>query len=98
MRYFRAIPAVYAAVCEQLDLAYGYPNYEMKTLRTLPLASELPGDDQGRVYLAIEKRFCEFDLPSQLLPELLSSGMVEEITAAQFDAVDPHSIPPKQWV
>jgi hypothetical protein len=49
----------------------------MKTLRTLPLASELPSDDQGRVYLAIDQRFCEFDLPSQLLPELLASGAIE---------------------
>jgi hypothetical protein len=95
MRYFRSTPAVYAAICSQLDAAYGYPNEAMKTLRTLPLASELPSDDQGRVYVCIEQRFCEFDLPSQLLPELLSSGAVEEVTAADYDAVDPYSIPPK---
>jgi hypothetical protein len=95
MRYFRASPAVYAAICSQLDAAYGSPNEATKTLRTLPLASDLPSDDQGRVYVAIEQRFCEFDLPSQLLPELLSSGAVQEVTAADYDAVDPFSIPPK---
>lgn len=83
-RYFRAAPAVYASVCAQLDAAYGYPNAETKTLRTLPLASELPSDEQGRVYLAIDSEYCDFILPGQLLPDLLDSGAVEELTAEQY--------------
>jgi hypothetical protein len=94
IRYFRSAPAVYAAICAQLDAAYGYPNEATKTLGTLPLAADLPSDEQGRLYLAVEERFCEFDLPSQLLPQLLASGAVEEVTAADYDAVDPFSIPP----
>lgn len=42
MRYFRATPTVYADICAQLDAAYGYPNAETKTERTLPLVAELP--------------------------------------------------------
>ena len=87
MRYFRALPAVYASICSQLDAAYGYPNAETKTERTLPLASELPADGQGRLYLAVDAAYCEFILPGEMLPELLASGAVEELTAAQYEAV-----------
>jgi hypothetical protein len=90
MRYFRASPAVYADICAQLDAAYGYPNPETKTLRTLPLVADLPSDDQGRVYLAISSEYCDYILPSQMLPELIASGAVEEITAEQYAA----SLPP----
>ena len=85
MRYFRSTPAVYADICAQLDAAYGYPNAETKTERTLPLS--LPADNQGRVYLAISADYCDYNLPSEMLPQLLATGLVEEITAAQYAAV-----------
>jgi hypothetical protein len=91
MRYFRSTPDVYTAVCVQLDAAYGYPNAETKTLRSLPLADDLPSDDQGRVYLAITADYCDYILPSQLLPELLASGAVEEIDEAAYWAIMPPS-------
>jgi hypothetical protein len=89
MRYFRSTPSVYATICQQLDEAYGYPNAETKTLRTLPLASELPSDGQGRVYLAVSDEYCEYVLPSQMLPQLLASGAVEEVSEAQYKALMP---------
>lgn len=89
MRYFRSTPAVYADICTQLDAAYGYPNAETKTERTLPLSLSLPMDNQGRVYLAISAAYCEHNLPAELLPQLIASGLVEEITAAEYAAVLP---------
>jgi hypothetical protein len=89
MRYFRSAPAVYADICAQLDAAYGYPNPETKTLRSLPLAAELPADGQGRVYLAVSAEYCDFNLPSELLPQLIAAGLVEEITDEQYAAVLP---------
>jgi hypothetical protein len=89
MRFFRSLPAVYEQLNAQLDAAYGYPNAETKTLRTLPLAEELLSDDQGRVYLAISAEYCEFNLPSEMLPQLLASGAVEEIDEAAYRAVMP---------
>ena len=83
-RYFRASTSVYAGVCQQLDAAYGYPNAETKTERALPLASELPSDSQGQVYLAIDSAYCDFILPGQMLPDLLASGTVQEVTAEQY--------------
>lgn len=91
MRYFRSTPAVYASICAQLDASYGYPNAETKTERALPLASDLPSDDEGRVYLSISADYCDYILPSQLLPELLASGAVEEIDAAAYEAILPPS-------
>jgi len=81
MRYFRTTPAVYASICSQLDTAYGYPNAETKTERTLP---ELAPHADGWVYLAIDAAYCEYILPSQLLSDLLASGAVEEITEDEY--------------
>jgi hypothetical protein len=89
MRYFRATPAVYADICAQLDAAYGYPNAETKTQRSLPLADHLPTDGQGRVYLSVSAEYCDYNLPGELLPQLLAAGLVEELTAAQYAAVLP---------
>jgi hypothetical protein len=89
MRYFRSTPAVYADICSQLDAAYGYPNEATKTLRALPLTETLPTDEQGRVYLAIQSEYCEYVLPSEMLPQLLASGAVEEVNEAAYRALLP---------
>jgi hypothetical protein len=89
MRYFRSTTAVYADICAQLDAAYGYPNPETKTDRSLPLAANLPADGQGRVYLAVSAEYCEYNLPSEMLPQLIAAGLVEEVTASQYAAALP---------
>ena len=89
MRYFRSTPAVYQQIGAQLDAAYGYPNAETKTLRTLPLVDDVPTDNQGRVYLAMPAAYCDYDLPSQILPALIASGAVEEITEDEYRSVLP---------
>lgn len=89
MRYFRATPAIYADICAQLDTAYHYPNAETKTERTLPLVADLPSDNQGRVYLAISADYCEYNLPAEMLPQLLAAGLVEELSEAEYRAVLP---------
>ncbi|NBW14453.1 MAG: hypothetical protein EBR82_41285 [Caulobacteraceae bacterium] len=89
IRYFRSAVAVYQGVCDALDAAYGYPRPETLTDRTLPLVGSLPTDETGRVYLAVSAEYCEFNLPSELLPQLLASGQVEEITAEEYGAVLP---------
>lgn len=89
MRYFRAAKSVYADICAQLDQAYGYPNAVTLTQRTLPLAGDLPSDNQGRVYLAVDSAYCDYDIPSRLLSELIAAGLVDELTAAQYAAALP---------
>lgn len=89
VRYFRAMPPVYAEVCSQLDTAYGYPNQQTLTYRALPLADTLLVDEQGRIYLEVLAEYCEFNLPVELLPQLLADGLVEELTQAQWDELFP---------
>jgi hypothetical protein len=89
MRYFRSTIDVYEDINAQLDAEYGYPNEATKTLRTLPLAVNQPTDEQGRVNLAIAAEYCEYDLPGELLPQLIAAGLVEEITEAQYTALLP---------
>jgi hypothetical protein len=91
-RYFRATFGAYAAICAQLDAAYGYPRPETLTDRTLPAADSLPTDEIGRVYLAVSAAYCDYVLPSHLLPELLLAGTVEEVTADDYAAVLPEDI------
>ena len=89
MKFFRSTIDAYASICSQLDAAYGYPNAETKTIRTLPSEDVLPKDEQGRVYLSVSSAYCDFVLPSQMLPQLLASGAVEEITEAEYLAALP---------
>ena len=87
MRYFRSAPAVYLFICQQLDAAYEYPNTATKTERALPVVGDLPADDQGRVYLAIAAEYCKYELPSRMLPQLISGGAIEEIDSVTYLAV-----------
>lgn len=92
-RYFRSTPAVYVDVCAQLDAAWGYPNAETKTQRALPLVEELPTDNQGRVLLSVAAQYCEYNLPGELLPQLIEAGLVEEMSAEQYAALLPTPMP-----
>ena len=88
-RFFRSTDAVYDAIRSQLDEAYGYPNAETKTLTSITPAADALHDAQGRVYLAIAADYCDYNLPAELLPQLLSSGAVEDITEADYLALLP---------
>ncbi len=72
-----------------LDGEWGYPNEETKTSTALPPALECPHDEQGRVYLAVDSAYCDYILPSQILPSLIESGAVEEISEASYAAILP---------
>jgi hypothetical protein len=82
-RYFTAVPEVYEAVSAQLDAAYGYPKPETRTERALPMSSDLP-NIKGLLYLAVDATYCDYNLPSELLPQLIDAGLVVEITEAQY--------------
>ena len=92
MRYFRSTPAIYESVRAQLDAAWGYPNAETKTLTAIHPVVDLPADSQGRVYLAISAGYCEYILPSEMLPQLLASGAVEEVDEAAYAAALPSPV------
>lgn len=88
-RYFAASPAVYESVRSQLDAAWGHPDGVTETaFQPVGLA---PRDATGLALLAVWSSFCEMADVAAVLPGLLESGAVEEITAAEFDACQPPS-------
>jgi hypothetical protein len=88
MRFFRtANHALYETIRLDLDAAWGLPREGQETCYT-PLAQALR-DPQGRVLLAVNDEFCEFQQVAAILPSLLSSGVIEEIDAATYRASLP---------
>ena len=94
MRHFRATVDTYLVICASMDQAYGYPNAATKTERALPVPSSLPVDSSGRLYLAVSKEQCGFLWPSQMLPQLIGSGAIEEVTEVAYLAALPQSPSP----
>jgi len=88
-RYFRSTDEVLSLVNAQLDAAYGYPNEATRTSTALPPAAECPHDAEGRVYLAVDGAYCDFILPSEMLPQLIDSGVAEEIDEATYQSILP---------
>ena len=76
------------AVCEQvragLDAAWGHPTADGQTLTCFQPAAELPHDASGRPMLAVDVPFLEYEAVAAMLPDLLASGAVWEITREQF--------------
>lgn len=90
MRYFRAATTgVYEAVRSDLDAVWGYPNSTTKTSTSIPPGSVAPTDAAGRVYFVASPAECEYPAIAERLPALLASGMVQEVTAAEFAAQFP---------
>ena len=92
MRYFRATETVYEQARAALDAAWGLPN-ALGTQTCIEPAVTSPRDAQGRVLLAVHDEFSSFPPAAELLPQLLASGAVEEITAAEYQAAIEQPIP-----
>jgi hypothetical protein len=80
-RFFR-IPddSAYEALRLQLDAAWGH---EPPTTCVDP-AESAPRDAEGRILLAVRPEFLAFDAVAAILPQLLASGVVEEIDESQY--------------
>jgi hypothetical protein len=91
MRYFRceAGDEAYEQARLTLDAAWGHPNAETKTVTCIDPAAVAPRDKQGRVMLATSEEFCEYAAAAQMLASVLSSGVIEEISAADYFAEMP---------
>jgi len=93
VRYFRSTAAVYESVRSELNAAWGYPNAETKTETAIPPAALLPTDSQSRVYLAVPDDYAAYEAVAALLPSLLESGAIQEITATEYSDVLPKPEP-----
>jgi len=84
-RFFAASAATYESMRNTLDAAWGLPN-DKGTATCICPAETAPRDAQGRVVLAVRQEFCGWEPAARLLPELLASGQVAEITEAEYRA------------
>lgn len=82
-RYFRAVEQVYEQVRASLDAAWGHPGPVAETC--FEPAATAPRDAEGRVLLAVNAEFCEYEAVAALLPGLLASDAVEEISGTAYD-------------
>jgi len=83
MRYFRTdSDEVYEQARLTLDAAWGHE--PPKTC--IQPAATAPRDSQGRIVLAVNDEFATYSVAVDLLPQLLASGVVEEIDAATYHA------------
>jgi hypothetical protein len=85
-RFLKASPAVYAEVLATLDAAWGFPKDGFAHC-FLPL--DYAPQSGGFAYLAIQAADAEMEPAAPMLPALLSSGQVAEVTAAEYLAAMP---------
>jgi hypothetical protein len=87
-RYFRiADAAIYESLRLQLDAAWGHPTPGGDTITCVNPAAVAPRDSVGRILLSVRGEFAEYEPAASMLPELLASGEVEEISAADYQPV-----------
>lgn len=89
MRFFRSDVATYEQVRVALDAAWGH----VAPTTCIEPAATAPRDSQGRVVLAVNDEFCTYSVAAELLPQLLASGAVEEITEAEYQAAIQTPVP-----
>lgn len=86
-RFFRtADEPLYENVRLSLDAAWGLDAHGCTCFA--PVA-EAPRDQQGRVVLAVDAEFCDYEAVAAVLPGLLESGAVEEISEDEYRASLP---------
>ena len=86
MRYFRCLAGdeAYEQIRTTLDVVWGHPNPETKTVTCIDPAAVAPRDTQGRIMLATSEAFCEYAAAAQMISSVLSSGVIEEIDEATY--------------
>ena len=90
MRFFRTADAgLYESIRLQLDAAWGHPTPDGQTVTCFDPVAVAPRDAAGRVLLAVNDEFCDYEAVAAVLPGLLASGAVEEIDAAAYQPVAP---------
>ena len=85
MRFFRtADETLYESIRVQLDAAWGHPTPDGQTLTCFDPAVVAPRDNAGRLLLAVNNEFATWEPAATMLPQVLASGAVEEITAGEY--------------
>lgn len=83
-RFFAAPEEVYELVRTTLDSSWSLPN-EKGTRTCMRAASDnAPRDAHGRIMVCVHSDWCNWEPAASMLPQLLGSGMIEEIDEAKY--------------
>ena len=93
-RFFAAPEETYEMVRTGLNAAWGLPNDKGTHTCMRPASDNAPRDSQGRVIVAVQSDWCDWVPATEMLPQLLASGAIEEITEAEYLAALPQSPSP----
>lgn len=86
-RFLKATPAVYEAMRSQIDAAWGYPTEYTETC--MPPASSQHKASDGDCIIGVKAEWCEWEPVATLLPQMLSSSQIEEISESEYWAEMP---------
>lgn len=87
-RYFRtSSDEVYEQTRAALDAAWGIESPQT----CIQPAATAPRDADGRILLAVDEEFCAYPVSAEMLPQLLASGVVEEIDGVTYWASVPRA-------
>lgn len=87
-RFFRSDEATYESVRLSLDAAWGH----IAPTTCIEPAATAPRDSVGRLLVGVQDEFCAYAAVAAVLPGLLESGAVEEISEAEYWASAPGPI------
>jgi hypothetical protein len=88
-RYFRSDVGTYEVVRNSLNAAWGFPDAGTQSCILAADDPTAPIDQASRIYLAVTDEWCQWDEVAAVLPGLLASGAVEEVTREQYIAALP---------
>jgi len=91
-RYYSIEPAAYERTRLWLDARLGYGPGTGTMTCVAPLEAA-PRSAAGRVLLAVWDFLVNVDAVAAVLPSLLASGVVQEITRAEYDEAMPKWVP-----
>lgn len=83
---------MYEEIRAQLDQAWGH-GPGTGTLTCYAPIEDAPRDKDGKALLAVRVEFCQYEAVAAVLPGLLESGAVSEITRAEYLAAVPTKMP-----
>jgi hypothetical protein len=87
-RFFSADEAIYESVRLSLDSAWGH-GPDTGTASAYEPATAAPRSSDGEVLLAVRSQFAEYPAVAAVLPSLLESGAVREISEQTYRAALP---------
>lgn len=97
MRFFRTTVEVYEQVRLALNEKWGFPNAGTDTCFPAAADYRAPKDAVGRVLLAAEDAWCEWDDVQPILADLLESGEVEEVGQQDYFDAASRTVVPEEW-